>query len=444
MKKYVMIVLVFLLSACGTQDMKVDTSFETLEPTATGTTYYVSGSGSDSNNGLSSTTAFRTLQRAADQTQPGDTVLAMNGTYTHADTNGSVLSISTSGRADAWIRYQNYPGHAPFIKVRNWNGIDVDGADYIIVEGFTLEGNRDEVSLDYARSETRNTNNPITSGNCIGVVSRAHHVIVRKNKVSKCPGGGIYSLQADYLRIEDNVVWGNSFYSPYGNSGISMYQNWNSDTTTTTKMVIRRNVVYSNNNFIPCSCVNFEFITDGNGIIIDDGRNTQNGGTGAPYRGKTLITNNIVYENGGRAIHVFLSDNVTILNNTTYRNSFNPAIDQGEITSVESSNVRVYNNIIYARSDRPSNTRLGTQSEKNSQVYDYNLVFDGTNFDTGQPNNIFYQDPRFVNISAKDFRLQTNSPAIDAGTSNPAAPRDFNNVVRPQGNGVDIGAFEIR
>ncbi|WP_297906684.1 hypothetical protein [Thiomonas sp.] len=53
----------------------------TTPPSTTGTTYYVSTTGSDSNNGLSPQTAFATPQKAASVVQAGDTVLIAAGTY---------------------------------------------------------------------------------------------------------------------------------------------------------------------------------------------------------------------------------------------------------------------------------------------------------------------------------------------------------------------------
>jgi parallel beta-helix repeat protein len=465
---------VFMIVACSASQLPLaEDELENAIVPLGGRTLYVSVTGSDSNDGLSPAKAFRSLQNATDQTQPGDTVLVMNGTYTQAEPTWNVMNITRSGRADAWIAYRAYPGHTPKIKVRNWTGINVDGAAYILIEGFTVEGNRDEVSLSYALSQKSNLSNPSTSGNCMGVVpkyqsnpeQRAHHVIIRKNTVSKCPGGGIYTTGADYIIVEDNIIWGNAYYSPYANSGLSFYQNRDIDNNTGTKMIIRRNIIYGNKNLVPFyfsdeANPDKRVITDGNGIIIDDARNTQSfaGSSGTPYKGRTYIANNIVYENGARGIHVFLSDNVTVVNNTTYQNSSNPATPDGEITTICASNVRVYNNILYARADRPANTRIGTRQaieqgfcantpnpdDKASQVFDYNLVFSGTGFDTDKPKNILGKNPNFINAVRKDFRLQTTSPAIDAGTSNPAAPGDFNRVVRPLGNGVDIGAFEAR
>jgi len=52
-----------------------------------------------------------------------------------------------------------------------WSGIEVQGSDYIIVEGFELEGNSDTVTLDYALAQKDNLNDPITSGNGILIKS---------------------------------------------------------------------------------------------------------------------------------------------------------------------------------------------------------------------------------------------------------------------------------
>jgi len=50
--------------------------------------------------------------------------------------------------------------------------------------------------------------------------------------------------------------------------------------------------------------------------------------------------------------------------------------------------------------------------------------------------------PRFVNPWAGDFRLHSGSPGIDAGTSSGAPVTDILGRSRPQGGGVDMGAYE--
>lgn len=52
-------------------------------------------------------------------------------------------------------------------------------------------------------------------------------------------------------------------------------------------------------------------------------------------------------------------------------------------------------------------------------------------------------DPLFIDPTspARNFHLQTGSPAIDAGTA-VSVSRDFDGIIRPQGIAFDIGAFE--
>src|SRR5437899_1483464 len=55
-------------------------------------------------------------------------------------------------------------------------------------------------------------------------------------------------------------------------------------------------------------------------------------------------------------------------------------------------------------------------------------------------NNI-NQDPKFVNPTAGDYRLQAGSLAIDKGYPS-SLTTDFAGNARPRGNGIDIGAYE--
>ncbi|MBI4557343.1 MAG: right-handed parallel beta-helix repeat-containing protein, partial [Candidatus Hydrogenedentes bacterium] len=51
-------------------------------------------------------------------------------------------------------------------------------------------------------------------------------------------------------------------------------------------------------------------------------------------------------------------------------------------------------------------------------------------------------DPLFIDSSNGDLRLRAGSPAIDAGTLDGAPEVDIRGVARPQGAGVDMGAYE--
>lgn len=131
--------------------------------------YYVSVNGSNQNHGLSASSPLATLQKAADLTRAGDTVYVMNGTYTQPNPDDNILTIRNSGTSHNWIRYKAYPGQHPKLKSKNWHAIDLQGASYVAIEGFTLEGNNDNITLDYALSQKDNLANPATSGNGIGI-----------------------------------------------------------------------------------------------------------------------------------------------------------------------------------------------------------------------------------------------------------------------------------
>jgi parallel beta-helix repeat protein len=403
------------------------------------TTYYVSGSGSDSNSGLSTTSAFRTIQRAADLTKPGDTVLIMNGLYTNNNV-GYVVYITRSGTSNGWIKYEAYPGHKPKIKHNAWHGIKITkGASYIQVRGLEVEGNNANITLGYAKSHQYNANNPLTSGNCISIDGRktvpSHHIRILNNKVYNCGGGGIVSAQADYVTIDGNEVFNNAWYSPYGTSGIIMYQNWNYDTSNEYRMFVTNNKVYNNRQYIPWNVTGE--IQDGNGIIIDDSRNTQNGSTLGAYQGRTLIGNNISYKNGGSGILSYLSDRVDIINNTLYLNSLSPEITKGQLGADESSNVLIFNNIVYSSPEKKVNTAWLSKNVtyKNNMYFNSDMIWPVVSSD-------IVANPQFVDPSKDDFRLKVTSPAINSGLN--FLNTDFLLNPRPSGSAPDIGAYEYQ
>ncbi|MDZ8027622.1 MAG: choice-of-anchor D domain-containing protein [Nostoc sp. DedQUE11] len=412
-----------------------------------GKVYYVSGTGNDSNNGLKEGTAFRTLQKAANLVQAGDTVYVMNGTYEQSKyPNSPVLGINQKqGTQDAPITFTAYPGHNPLIKSTNFQAINIVGSSYIVIEGLTMVGANDKITLEYAKSQQGNLNNPLTNGAGINIQpdkqnNSSHHITIRGNTISKFPSGGITSKEADYITIENNTVFETCWYSPWGPNAISTLGNRNLDNNTTDyKIIIRNNVSYDNYTYIPWWEAGR--VTEGHGIMIDAANSL--GLDNQPYKGKILISNNTSYNNGGAGIQVFKSSNVDVVNNTTYQNSQHPELKgAGEILiNGASENVNVVNNIMYAKLNGSSYVVSG--SAKNVKA-DHNLIYNTSNYNKTGTNLILGKDPQFVNAATHNFALKPGSIAIDAGSN------AFNNITGRiphdgDGNGtavIDIGAYE--
>ncbi|MHC5610998.1 MAG: choice-of-anchor Q domain-containing protein [Nostoc sp.] len=401
----------------------------------TATTYYVSGTGNDRNSGLTTSSAFRTIQRAADLTDPGDTVLIMNGVYRNSPNAGSVVNIQRSGNAKAWIKYKAYPGQFPKIQHDTWSGIGLsNGASYIEINGLEIIGNNANITLGYALSQKWNKSNRRTNGSGIsvdGVNGHLSHINILNNIVHDCGGGGIGVREADYVKVDNNTVYNNAWYSVFGPSGIGIAKSWNSDSNRGYKMFVTNNRVYKNRMYIPW--LESGTISDGNGIIIDVSKLARNGA----YRGRTLIANNISYKNGGSGIHAHSSEHIDIVNNTAYENGQSPNLKKGQIYAGYSSDVKIFNNIIYVSPGQNANSNM-----KNINVtYDYNLYSKGAVIAVMGPHDII-ADPQFINPSIADFRIKGTSPAINMGYDWKDLKTDYAGKPRPAGGGYDIGAYE--
>uniref|UniRef100_A0A8J6ZIR1 Right-handed parallel beta-helix repeat-containing protein n=2 Tax=Desmonostoc muscorum TaxID=1179 RepID=A0A8J6ZIR1_DESMC len=399
--------------------------------TAAPTTYYVSGSGNDKNSGLTVSSPFRTLQRAADLTNPGDTVLIMNGEYTNAPGRGAALIIRRSGTPNAWIKFKAYPGHFPKIRHNAWHGIVTNGASYIEINGLEVIGNNQNITHDYGVSQKNNLSNPFTSGNCItinGRVGPSHHINILNNKVHECGGAGIGVLESDYVTVSNNTAFNNSWYSPYGTSGISIMSIWNSDNNQGYKIFVINNRTYKNRMYVPWH--QSGTLADGNGIIVD----VSNG-----YKGRVLVANNITYKNGGSGIHSHSSNRIDIVNNTAYLNQETRELKKkGEIYAGYSSDVKIFNNIMYSA----SGVAVNSNTKNTNVTYNYNIYSYGSPTVVTGPNDII-ADPQFINPSAGDFRVKSTSPAINSGLRWSGLTTDFLGNPRVQGSAPDRGAYEI-
>ncbi|MFP5042345.1 choice-of-anchor Q domain-containing protein [Parasediminibacterium sp. JCM 36343] len=413
------------------------------------TNYYIdSAKGNNGYNGQSATRAFKTIQKAANLTNAGDTVFIMNGSYTY-------FSITRSGSAAAQIVYTNFPGHKPKLVSDSiaYGVITIkQGTNYITINGLEVIGYGVKLSLaaDTAAAKAAPVcpvaGQPATSVNFIskyngsGILigstdttqAGCHHIVISNNVVHDCACGGILFGHCDYITVESNIIYNNAWYSPYGVSGIAFNYSYNYDNNLTTyRMIVKNNVSYGNRQY-PVSRINCT-ISDGNGIIIDIPM--------ADYKGKVLVANNICYNNGGSGMHSLSTNHVDFYNNVSYLNNVSPENGGGTLFSYDADSVNFYNNIIVSS---PGKSPIG--GKRNTHVtYDYNLYYGGKSY-TYTDTHGFFQDPGFVNPSidpaVADFNLKSGSFAINNGSNTHTYPTDKDGIARPIGSIVDIGAYE--
>lgn len=421
--------------------------------------YYVDAkNGNQRNNGSSPNRAKSIIQDAANLTRPGDTVFVMNGTYQNSCSNCNVIDIPNSGNKRRYIVYTNYKNHQPIISFNGWGGIAVsNGVSYIKINGFIVVGNNKNVNLKDALVQPMSCRNPTGdylpkfNGNGININGKgdgkySHHIVISNNIVKECGGGGIGAIQADYITIEDNIVYDNAWYNVFGNSGIAFYQFKNYDNAKGYHNVIRRNKCFNNKNLVPWA--KYCKIADGNGIIIDDFRNIQNGSQLNAYTGKTLVENNISWYNGGTGIHVFQSDDVDIFNNTAFLNSQSIELNSGQIHASVSNRVRIINNILVSDSSNIINSNFQNKQHTYLNNLHYNVtrssameVFLNNESCINGLSPLFIMPSNDLNAS---FMLFDTSPAVGRGKLGVNSKEDFNRRLRPTHLPSTIGAFELQ
>jgi parallel beta-helix repeat protein len=181
--------------------------------------------------------------------------------------------------------------------------------------------------------------------------------------------------------------------------------------------------------------------TDGNNDCVGDLTNNK-------------IIQNLIYHSGTDAsVRIKHTGGVAILGNTIAGGT-----GKGISMSEKSPQITLKNNILSLNNNEQITTKDGLSS-----IYDYtddhNLFFVSNQCCIYQIGTTYYSlsgyqsasggkgvgsksgDPKFVDSGNGNFRLLTNSPAIDAGV-NIGVVKDLDGTNRPQGSGYDIGVYE--
>jgi parallel beta-helix repeat protein len=464
--------------------------------------YYVDvTNGNDSNNGLSETTAWKTIAKVnASKFNPGDQILFKRGNVWREQ-----LTIPSSGAAGQPVIFGAYgSGDKPVIKSFP---VRVVGKDFVIIENIKLSGsNYSAIFINNisrtGNHELRNLTIEACAGNGVTIHSSnnntiefctisnvgRHGIQLHLNDSSVKATGNVFSNNvihnasgrgmsidgySDTARIKSNSAYRNTIYS----CGDGIYLTYADNNK------IFDNTLYSNNNTKSagegygvgvCSSSNNKIYenkihnnrtrgievwggatpwgrSDGNKIYRNEiyshiGSNVFGIFFSSAYSNNNEVFNNIVRENQSGIVIGHVNSGNKLFNNTFYGNIGNALSFYNNAAGWDLKNNIFSGNGQYAL-NAPANTKITHTHNlyfklKGDVVKYNNIVYSLPNITSFEPTAIGV-NPNFTNPSNKDFHLQANSPCIDRGV-NVGLTHDFYGTPVPRGKGFDVGAIEYK
>ncbi|MFL5744038.1 MAG: right-handed parallel beta-helix repeat-containing protein [Niastella sp.] len=440
--------------------------------------YYVDGAaGNDANDGLTLTTAWKTIQKSFNTAVAGSQVMIKGGTYYEQ------LTVKVSGTAGNPVTFTNYNGEQ----------VIIDGSKN---SGTTILTITDKSNLVFSNLTVQN----ITKNNAIGVLVSANktggvsnltfHNVAFKNikwtsSASTTPNSNqnaqpfiafgygtaqanaITNLVIDSCEFTGNVTGFSESLSLDGNiDGFTITNNKvhdnsnigiaaighygvssNSTLDQSRNGLIRGNVCFNNKAGYATS--GGIYVDGGKDIKIDRNITYQNGygiEIGNEENGTAsniTVTNNLIYLNEVTGIAIGGYDsgttgqvtNCMIRNNSFFKNNTNND-GSGEFYMTKASNCTIGNNVFYTNSQ---NTLFSLEniSPQTGNVIDYNdwytqtgnasdininwrnksySSFSAYKTGTAQDAHSFFKDPLFNSIATSpDLHVKTGSPCLKTG-----------------------------
>lgn len=451
----------------------------------TGWTSYAGGTANTYSASLAASTGMVTKDSTYLKKGSSATTLALNQYFwssgalyinVGADPAGHIIEAAQRNHAVAC----SVPDGAPLRNYITLNGLDLQKtnlANVLISNGTHWIVQDCEISFA--------NNNSSIAGAGINA-DRAHNAIFTGNHINYALGDGILAWRSSSVEISDNVI--ENVLDDGLDKGADGIQVGAKSTTPTAcnNFKILNNVVTRNSTTVNKGCIIAEM--GNNGIIA--GNSCTGGRFGIAPAGNNIIVENNTIKSFGNGGGIRISQNMALdgikLRYNVVANS--PGFAGITITndvsggSTNHSNFEIFNNVVYNTyygiaigqpfsgtvknniSWSPgANPRIrfsvssiipgGTVTVNNNVWQDKGIesmisfagvsYYDMTSWQqaAGHDMNSSTADPLWVSPSTYDFRLQTGSPAINAGASvGLTADHDGNAV--PEGGAPDIGAYE--
>ncbi|MCE9612658.1 MAG: right-handed parallel beta-helix repeat-containing protein [Lentisphaerae bacterium] len=203
------------------------------------------------------------------------------------------------------------------------------------------------------------------------------------------------------------------------------------------------------------------------GFTITQGYGNGGGGLGFATAGRATVRNCVFTANhgnhGGALCNAYAGANTLVIENSVFHHNTSPD-DTGSAIGNDASGLQVMNctfganagttctwdvtagrvavtNCILWDTDAPTASGGGVrEAVAGSVTMSHGDVSGGWRGTSGSDN--LGLDPAFINLAAGNLRLGNTSPCIDIGTGTGAPDVDLDGITRPQGEGIDLGAYE--
>ena len=382
--------------------------------------YYVSTTGSDSNDGTEKS-PFLTISHAAELVNPGDVVYVNAGNYPErvvikksGTSESSRITFKASPRRGATLSGFNLPGS--YIRIEGFqitndltgtaeNGINSSGTYNEIVDNYLY--NVKKVAISSSGNNAYIADNKIYKIQ-MGIVTGGNNWVVEKNEIERVFWYGTMG-DADYSRF-------------FGENGI-IRKNFYHGSTKEEKGVAHLDCFQTFDD----GGTYFKNVTIEDNVCMDCDQGIMGEAHFSHISTNLVVKNNVFAHTNAWGICIEDIDHVQVINNTFY----SAGVYGTGISGPYGTNGIIKNNIYMNNKERAY--MLGDKSN----TADYNLIFNCWKpIPQSGPHDIVNTiEPLFINAAANDFHPADNSPVIDAG--DPSFP-----VPACGGKRIDIGAFE--